>query len=84
MKTFKEIFTESSQLEYVDTRLSQLFSKQGLEPKIQKKLGFTKYSFDDFDVVNDGVNIIVKQNKKEIAVINDIKLNYSDVLKYIK
>lgn len=90
MKSFKEYFTnltEGSVKEYVDERLKKSFAKEGIQVKPIIKTGFTKYVFStepsDIELVNDGVNLIVKQGGKELEVFDNIKLNYSKCVSFI-
>jgi len=88
--TFKEYLTdlsEGSVKEYVDDRLKKAFAKEGIQVKPIIKIGFTKYVFSaepsDIELVNDGVNLIVKQGGKELEVYDNIKLNYSKCVSFI-
>ena len=87
MKSFREYLTEGSVKEYVDERLKKSFAKEGVQVKPIIKIGFTKYVFSahpsDIELVNDGVNLIVKQDGKELEVYDNIKLNYSKCVSFI-
>ena len=54
MKTFSEFVNEGSDRDYVDNRLTTLFKKEGLAPKVKKEIGYTKYIFEnDVEIIND-------------------------------
>lgn len=76
---FRELMESTT--EYVDNRLTTLFKKQGLTPKIKKEIGYTKYSFENnVDIINDGVGISVKRKGKEIEYFDKPKMDYTKAI----
>lgn len=73
---FSEYLNESSTRQYVDKQLPKALKKAGVEFKTTEKLGYTSYKCGDFEIINDGVGIKVKENGKEIKYYSKPKLDY--------
>ena len=73
---FKEYLEEGSTRDYVDNILPRSLKRAGIECKVSKKVGYTSYKCGDFEIINDGVGIKVKENGKEIKYYSTPKLDY--------
>ena len=74
---------ESSTRDYVDNILPKALKKAGIDSKVSKKAGYTSYKCGDYEIVNDGVGIKVKENGKEVAYYSKPKLDYKKAIEKI-
>lgn len=77
MITFKEFLNESEP-SMVETLLDRALRREGLGYKVEKKIGFTKYTIKgtDYSIVYDKSNILVYKSKKEIELFDRPKMDY--------
>jgi hypothetical protein len=83
MKKESVELTEASTRDYVDNIMPRALKKAGIECKVSKKAGYTSYKYGDYEIVNDGVGIKVKENGKEVAYYSKPKLDYKKAVEKI-
>ena len=83
MKKESVELTESSTRDYVDNIMPRALKKAGIDCKVSKKAGYTSYKCGDYEIVNDGVGIKVKENGKEVAYYSKPKLDYKKAVEKI-
>lgn len=74
---------ESSTRDYVDNILPKALKKAGIPCKVSKKAGYTSYKCGDYEIINDGVGIKVKENGKEVAYYSKPKLDYKKAVQQV-
>lgn len=80
---FSEYLNESSTRQYVDNLLPKALKKAGIDCKVTEKTGYTAYKCGDFEIINDGVGIKVKQGGKEVRYFSKPKLDYKEAVQLV-
>lgn len=79
----EEEMDESSTRDYVDNIMPKALKKAGVDCKVSKKTGYTSYKCGDYEIVNDGVGIKVKEGGKEVRYFNKPKLDYKKAVEMV-